>query len=321
MLRIFIFFGFVFLLLGTDIYSQQQGYNIPARKKREKKEQVVFVPDYELMFSFSYHTSSGFFDKDGDLITNLPDSLSVEGLTRIYTFDLKRYSFELDFKYFASEKLTLSARAPLTFYFLDEIFTEYIDYEKQVAYPREFKDQFSHVRVDFIGLSATYALFDAAFINRYFAEVRIPTGFVDGVRNDDREFWSDGALEITPGFVVGTSSDKVTLEVGAKYNYRAEDMTDRVMGNLNFALHTVPGTRFYGFLEGALNVGMGDNDIIEEVFNIRRMPWQDEYLDTGFGFKIAVDQQYLGDFSYRIRLAGRNAWNHAIYFINFGLRF
>ena len=320
MLRILVIFSLMLVIISQEILSQSPGYNIPARKKKEVKEKTVFVPDYEIMFSFSNHTSSAFFDKKGNLKTLLPDSTTYPGIPLEYTFDLKRYTFDLEFSYFATEKLTLTAKAPLTIYTLDEIFKEYIDPETGV-YPRSTRSELRHTRVDYIGLSADYALFDKAFINRYTIDIHIPTGSRDGVSGDNSAFWNDGAFEFSPGFVVGVSSDKATIEVGAKYNYRAEDMTDRVISNINFALHTVPGTRFYGIIEGALNVNMNGHDIIEDVFDIRKMPWQDEYLDAGFGFKFVVEDHYIGDFSYKVRLAGRNAWNHAAYFINFGLRF
>jgi hypothetical protein len=252
------------------------------------------------------------------MITELPDSLVNPGITRFYTFDLKRYSFDFNLKYFMTKNISLQAQAPITIYNLKETYREFIDNVNQIVYEKELKDEFTHTRIDYIGLTANYALFDDSFINKYFMEVRIPTGNHDGVFTDNREFWSDGALEISPGFLVGTSSDKATVEFGARYNYRAEDMTDRLIGNLNFALHTVPGTRFYGTIEGAYNIN-GEND--NEVFDIRKMPWQDEYLDAGFGFKIVILQKYVGDFSYKIRLDGRNSWNQATYFITFGLRF
>jgi len=320
MLRNLVFFSFLFIFVSMEILSQSPGYNIPARKKKDVKEQTVFVPDYEVMFSFSYHTSSGFFNKDGKLITNLPDSTTFPDIPLRYTFDLRRYTFDLKFSYFATEKLTLTAKAPLTIYTLDEIFIEYND-PATGKYPRGLRSELRHTRVDYIGLSADYSLFDKEFINRYTVDIHIPTGTRYGVSGDNSEFWNDGAFEFTPGFLVGASSDKSTIEIGAKYNYRAEDMTDRVIGNINFALHTVPGTRFYGMVEGALNVNMKGHDIIEDVFDIRKMPWQDEYLDTGFGFMFVVEDHYIGDFNYKVRLAGRNAWNHAAYFINFGLRF
>ncbi|MBX3042997.1 MAG: hypothetical protein KIT33_01995 [Candidatus Kapabacteria bacterium] len=311
----------IVIIFSGNLWTQNQGYNVPSRQKKEIKEQKVFVPDFEFMFSYSYHTNSGFFDKDGKLITDLPDSTSFPGVPLRYTFDLRRHTFDLDFKYFATEKLTLIAKAPITHYTLDEIYIEYFDPNTLISYPRGLRADFSHTRIDYIGLSAIYNLFDSKYINRYSAEIRIPTGTHDGVKNDPMEFWSDGALEITPGFIVGTSTEKLTFEIGAKYNYRGEDMTDRVIGNLNFALHTVPGTRFYGLIEGALNVNMKGHDVIEDIFDIRRMPWQDEYLDAGFGFKFVVEDHYIGDFSYRVRIVGRNAWNHAAYFINFGYRF
>lgn len=319
MSKIYLYFLLFVAFISSDLIAQNQGYNVPSRKKKTTKEQAPFEADFELMLSFSYHTSSAYYNKNGDRVSDLLDSTTVEGLTRRFTFNLNRYMFDLGIKYFATDKLTLEAKAPLTFYKLDEIFTEFADIENQVIYPKEFRAQLSHTRVDYLGLSASYSLFEGDFINRYFAEVRIPTGQNNGVANDSQEFWSDGALEIIPGFVVGASTDKYTIEVGAKYDYRGEDMTNRVMGNLNFSLHTVPGTKFYGFVEGAYNVGMGNNDIINEVFNIRKMPWQDEYLDVGFGFKIIMSQQYIGDFSYRVRLDGRNAWNQSAYFINFGV--
>lgn len=314
-----LYFVLLLVIIPSDLFAQKQGYNIPSRKKKNNQEQTLFVPDYELMLSFSYHNSSAYYDNEGNRISDLLDSITVEGLTRRYTFNLKRYMFDLGFKYFATEKLTLEAKAPLTFYKLDEIFSEFADIENQVIYPSGFKSQLSHTRIDYLGLAASYSLFDDEFINRFFTEVRIPTGANDGVASDSQEFWSDGALEIIPGFVVGASTDKFTIDIGAKYNYRAEDMTDRIMGNLNFALHTVPGTRFYGFIEGAYNIESNKNENI--VFDIRKMPWQDEYLDVGFGFQIVVSQRYIGDFSYIVRLDGKNAWNKAAYFINFGIKF
>jgi len=309
----------IFLLISCEfLISQNQPYNVPSRKKKEVKESPIFIPDFEAQLSFSYHTSSGFFDKNGKLVSDLPDTVSFPGVPRQYTFDLNRYTFDFDFKYFATSDITLNARFPVTFYFLDEIFLEYLDIENQKRYMREYKERLSHTRIDYFGLTAMYSLSDSKFINKYFAEIRIPSGNHDGIRNDTRELWSDGALEFLPGFLVGFATDKATVEIGAKYNYRGEDMTDRVMGNLNMALHTVPGTRFYGFVEACYNVTEGDDNY---EFNIRQMPWQDEYLDAGVGFKFVVEQLYIGDFSYRIRIDGKNAWNHAAYFINFGYRF
>jgi hypothetical protein len=313
----------LFTFISSNIFCQSPGYNVPSRKVKEEKNQEILIPKFEFLFSFSNHTSSAFFDKDKSLITELKDWTTFPGVQRKYTFNLKRYSFDLDFKYFATDKLTLQAKVPFTIYNLDETFKEHyerdkLDSTKLIKYIKELRGEFSHSRIDFIALAADYALSNDAFINKYFLEVRIPTGTTNGVINDPQEFWSDGAFEIIPGFLVGTSTDKFTIEAGAKYNYCAEDMTDRVIGNLNFALHTVPGTRFYGFLEGAYNVSGGDNQL---EFDIRKMPWQDEYLDIGFGFKFVIEQSYIADFSYRIRLDGQNAWNRAAYYITFGYRF
>lgn len=313
-----VFIVFVTVIIAN--FSAFGQYNVPSRKRPEIKEQKVFVPDYEFLFSFSYHTSSGFFNNDGELVTDLPDTTTFPDIPLRYTFDLRRYTFDFDFKYYATKKLTLTAKAPVTIYTLDEIFIEYIDPETG-RYPRGLRRDLTHTRVDFIGLSASYALLDGKYINRFFAEVRIPTGTHDGVRNDPLELWSDGAFEFIPGVIFGTSSDKGTIELGAKYNYRGEDMTNRVIGNLNLALHTVPGTRFYGFFEGALNVSDDTDNLTENVFDVTKMPWRDEFLDVGFGFKFVIEDHYIGDFNYRIRLAGRNTFNHAAYFINFGIRF
>ncbi|MDX9791065.1 MAG: hypothetical protein WC313_06110 [Candidatus Kapaibacterium sp.] len=312
----------VLTAISFEVISQTPGYNVPSRKRKEVKEEVLFIPDHEVIFSFSYHTSSAYFNNDGKLVTDLPetDTTLFPGVPRIYTFDLKRYSFELSYKYFASKQLNFGARLPFTIYNLDEMYTEYIDAINERLYSRDYRRRLSHSRVDFLGFNTEFKLLDSGFINKYTMEVRIPTGFNDGVKDDPMEFWSDGALELLPGFLVGYSNSKFTAELGAKFNYRGEDMTDRVIGNLNFALHSVPGTRLQGFVEGAMNVNMKGHDTDKEVFDLTKMPWQDEYLDAGFGFNINFYKNYISEFSYIVRIAGKNAWNRAAYFITFSLQ-
>jgi hypothetical protein len=318
MTRYFAIILLIIVVFSSDIFCQSPGYNVPSRKKKEEKEQINFTPDFEFMLSFAYQMSSAYYDSGKNLVTDLLDSVTIPGITRTYTFNLKRYTFDFKLDYFATKDLKITAKAPLTFYYLDEIFLEYIDTVNLIRYMRGNKEQLTHTRIDYIGLSSTYSLFDSTFINRYSAEIRIPTGSTSGVYNDPQKLWSDGAFEFLTGLSIGYSGEKSTIEIGARYNYRAEDMTDRILGNLYFNLHSVPDTKFYGFVEGAYNIS-GANDNTK--FNIRQMPWQDEYLDAGFGFEILVSKRYLGDFNYRIRLDGKNAWNQATYFINFAYRF
>lgn len=316
MIRYYTTILMLFFISSSLLYNQNQNYNVPSKKKIEKKEEIDFSPEFEFLFTFSYCAASGFYDNNKNFITKLKDTTKFPGIDREFSFLLKKYTFETEFVYNISDDWSLSLYAPFTSHYLDETFIEYLDTVKMEKYLKERRAEYSLSHLDYLGLTATYSLFDDAFINKYFTSFKIPTS---SIFNTDAEevFWGNEAFEFFTGFIVGYSGEKSTIELETQYNYRDGD-SDRLIASLIFTLHTVPDTKFYGFVESAYNIAKIDKDY---KFDIHLMPAQDEYFDVGFGFEFIYDNHYLGDFNYRIRLDGRNTWNEIVYFMKFSYRF
>ncbi|MFP4529581.1 MAG: hypothetical protein ACLFQX_13625 [Candidatus Kapaibacterium sp.] len=272
----------------------------------------LFDTDKSFRMSLMYNSRQGssFYNMEGNIKTSLTET-DDEGVERDYTFDFSKYSIGLSAEYRPGKHVSIYTEIPFAFYGLTEKFMMESDLSRQV------RAELSLSRFDYFALGFVHRLYSGKSQIFSVLELRIPPGFDESLLNDpDYEFLSDGAFEIYAGSMFRADLDKVRLQTRILYNYRAEEFSDRVIISTSAGLVSVEDTELKVTADIVQSLSsFGD----APAFDPRETVTQSNFVAAGFGFDWLLSEKYLANFSYKVRLSGKNAWNFGTLFLSIGV--
>ena len=249
-------------------------------------------------------TASSYFDVDENKIISLKDeSYKFDTLHCVndYTLELTKKIIDFSCEYSLSNELIVYGKLPISFNSLDEVYQ--YDY---CAHTKYEKAKYSLTHVEYLGIGAKYELFNRKSYGFLVLEGRIPPGFKNGVTDtSENVFLSDGAFELRTGLGFGLNSEKFILESYLGYNYRDEEFADELVIKTEAGIKTVQDTKLSVTGEYVTSIKSYKNAI---PLIINRPVIQEDYLSIGFEFGILFSSTFYFDFSYNLRLYGKNSW-------------
>ncbi|MGE5479282.1 MAG: hypothetical protein ACM3U1_02525 [Chloroflexota bacterium] len=270
--------------------------------------------DFIWNIRLDYHSenSSKFFDGKGVSQPRMKEYLAVtnEG-GEVIRIDTNQYTLK-----FGRDVLALNAslvpgeESPWSFYARLE--ASYNSLLEQYLFDRfsnrKTRADFSFFKADYFALGADYNFadrFSDKFQYGLMTEARTPFGFHDGILDDSTyQFLADGAFEALGGAFLQLYSGKWDWKFSTLYNWRGEDFKDQLLFGFRGRASSVPGTHITLEVNAAKALASIPSDI---VFDPRKYPLAEDWLDFGFGFDIGNPEINAG-FLYSLRLIGRNAW-------------
>ena len=282
--------------------------NLYSQKKNPQNEYKKF----EIEVDYMRLSASSYYNLNDSNIYTLNVYDAVNDTARDYTFDYYQSRIGLRFRYNYNQQLALSLYTPISFYSLEEKFLtdNYGNREKKASY--------SMNRVDYIGINGLYKLVTKPIYTNLVGEVRIPTGFHNGLYNDSsRNFLSDGAYEFLIGTQIGIKYRTVGWENTVLYNYRAEDYKSQMIINTAIVLSTVENTELRLFGNFVLSTSNFDN---ARALNIAETVSQENNYGLGAAFFMMFSESFNVGINYQVTLGGRNSWKSSYFDIRAGIR-
>lgn len=295
--------------------------SVPAHSQSMKKLKMPKKQTnhtWDVFLGYENTNSAAFFNMNSKLTSILPDS-SFDGTSANpipdYTFELNKYSTVIKAKYTPSSEISFAVKIPFSFYTLDERYTADSD-SNNVRQDKDYKNYF---QIDYVSFAAEYILSDSKLKTTLTGEMRVPTSNYSGViGNKKLDFGSDGAFELYAGTKLFYVEKNFNTGLTAQYNYRAEDLSDRLIVAGKFALSSVPGTEISATGTFSKSIESWDN---VSLMNSRIFPTHEDYFDMGLSFMMYFSENLYCDFNYAVRLWGKNTWNYGGVNIGVGYSF
>ena len=295
---------FILILVIIGITSE----NLYSQKKKPQNEYKKF----EIELDYMRLSASSYYNLNDSNIYTLNVYDPVDDTTRNYTFDYYHSKVGLRFRYNYNPQLALSLYAPISFYSLDEKFLT------DIYGNRMKKASYSMNRLDYIGINGLYKLVTKPIYTNLVGEVRIPSGFHNGLYNDSsRNFLSDGALEFLIGTQIGIKYRTVGWENTVLYNYRAEDYKNQMIINTAIVLSTVENTELRLYGNFVLSTSNFDN---ARAINIAETVSQENNYGLGAAFFMMFSESFNIGINYQVTLGGKNSWKSSFFDIRAGIR-
>jgi hypothetical protein len=316
-------FLLLFLVLFTSfVYAQKREYNTPAsvKKNTDYLSILKFGDKYCLSLRYSSFSSSAYYDYNSTLITQLSDStlFAKDSIISNYNFEFIQTEISLIFEKYFSDDIKLKIELPFSNYSLNEKYINFYDTISKQRFSDINKADYSLFRLDNILAGGEYGERFGFFKPTAKLYFKIPTGSENGVFLNNRDFLSDGDFEILPGLDLYFYFKKAMIKIGSTYNFRTEDLKDRLITTFEGNIFSVPGTQLGAEFTYVQNIKGFDT---ANVFNIHKYPYSENYCEAGINFGIDIGADFIGSFSYKIRLFGTNSWNIAMYNIAFKYKF
>lgn len=306
------------LILGIIFFPAQNTFSQKFNLQKEKK--------FELGIHYQSYSASSYYNLNDSLNSSAIDTIKLYnenggfiGDTVIrYTFDFKRTTIGLEFKYNFDKNLLLYTYLPLSFYSLNE---------------KTFRDAYgvrynrlnlSKTRLDYLEFGTNYKITQDNIISGLIAKVRIPTSFQKGQYHNplidslDFNFLSDGAFEFLAGTSFGFKAQKFSFENEVLYNYRAEDFKDQLIINSALGFTTVPNTKLTLF--GIFKVSLASFDNARPLIPNEEVIQENNFA-AGAEFMIMPFEDIIGKINYHVTLFGKNTWNYGVFNIYVGYQF
>lgn len=292
-----------------NLLSQSNTYNVPSREigKNIKYDTYFNKRDLSFGLKMSKVNASSYFDKEGYTISTFLDTAYLGQYDRFYNIELEKLTFDLFANKRFGEKFSLEFRLPISYYTLDEVYAELYDTVNNQTLPKENKANFSLFIIDYLESKAIYSLMEGTFDFDLAMTFRLPFGSENGVAINSRGFWSDNAIELLPEFRFGVNMEKFNFGLGLAYNIRGEDLEDRLMTRFYIGLYSIPDSYISANFEWANSLVSFDQAV---PFNVRKEPNVEDYFETNILFGVLLTDDIGLDFSYKIRLLGKNSWNY-----------
>lgn len=313
------FLALVILINFLPLYSQLY---------EENKDTVDFKFKFEFDVKYEKRATSSYFDRSGEVVTNIADTNYVfdediqlklpDDFEREYGFDYNQHIIELGANYKVNDRSNLFVKIPISFYNLDEYYVTqnwYLD-SSYITFNKSTRAEYKLTQIDYFEFAADYELFAGSFNLGFLAGIKIPAGFDKSMLNDGNYIFSDGALQIITGAEFGIKGKTTHFTVKPTYHYRAEEFADMFILNSKLTISSIKNTSLSIFLDYAEAL---DKDNSYE-FNIREFPFQESYLDAGFGFWFVFNERFTGDFVYKIRMSGVETWQMNMFNAKLGYR-
>lgn len=306
------FSAIIFIIACSDLPAQ----NLPLGNRQIRKEK-----QWKIGLSVGSHTASRYYDKNGNEKTRLTDSISVKiedpdvsidttlDIEREYTFEFKKFTIALIGEYYPDDNLQLHGEVPISFYSLDERFTQKNVQIEDAGVTRTYKlDQagrtdLTRTRVDYINIGAQYRYFESIISLTALADVYIPTSFERGQFRPQDELLSDGTFSYSAGTRLSLDLEKANISSSVLYNGRGEDFEDRLIIAGKLALRTVASTELAVIGTYYLPV---EDIILAPEYKLRHEEIFGEALTVGINFAIVYDENYFGEFGYTLTALGKN---------------
>ncbi len=319
--------------------------NLSAKKKKSK-EKTKFTVD----FGFHVGNASSYYAVNGNLISEMKrDSAysfqnygdSLTNMRTTYIYDMKYYTFDLQFKYDFTDNLSVYLKLPYSMYnYVESDLLEYTDstksgggtYNRTKESARFTVADLSLSQFDYYGIGFNYVITNTEYYSEVNFEYRLPPGSHKGVFDDPGyKMLSDGANEFLAGFKVGYISPNTNLSANVRYNYRDEEFVDQLIVNTVFGFSKVEDTELRVKLDYISSLSGFDNvrflfppkgSSSQEVYlNLRQSVVQEDYLSIGIAFWAEFFNNIENEFSYSVRLFGTNTRNQGIFSVVTSFKF
>ncbi len=269
------------------------------------------------------NAGSSYFNLEGKLRTEKKLPYDPD---KKYIFNLTEYVYGARAEYAVNDNFAFSLSIPLKYSkLIKKADTTIVTVNNQVSPPdtstesyRKTIGEYSLFQPEYFAIGAKYKLYSKKIQAAWLFEARIPPGFHRGIHDDpDYEFLSDGAFEAITGFSLNAKFQKSWLETAVLYNYRDEELVDQFIFHTQFGVSTVPGSKLLGFVNFIRSTGSFE-DAVE--FDPKETILQKNLFNLGFMFQLFFTENLYGEFSYKVNLLGKNAWNLGGFLIGAGAR-
>lgn len=294
-----------FLLLTTTLNCQ---FLFPKKSK------------FNIDLNFNYSTSSSYFDKTSTQQYDYPDTLIVkkvnfpdDTVTRKFLYEFREYGLNIGANYKLTNRFVAGIELPISVYTLNE---KYHQGDTTITDGNYQKGDYSIARFKYYGLKGQFLLDSGILTSTTDLELRIPMNFSNGIQSGTNPIQIYQAYEILAGYGVNLNLGNGWLQGKVKYNYRTGDFRDRLMEMIEAGFTTVPGTYLKAFLEASQSLASYDKAV---EFYPGKTILQDDYYALGIAFNIIFNNGFYTNFSYSIRLYGKNTMNLGSFNFNTGI--
>jgi hypothetical protein len=253
-----------------------------------------------LLFTIGSGSTSSYFDKNYKMQTLLLDTAS----SNKYNWELKKYIISLGLNWKIDTKTDAYFNVPFSYYDYSEMYEEDsygLRYERAEISENKFDNYKLGIRRNIYNLE-----FDSRSLNlSLFGEVSIPSKFKNRSANDTTLLLNEDGVF---GFRIGGESElnlgKGIIGLNAYYNKRWGNFKDYINIHLEGDLATVTEARLKLFFDGVKSLAKFEDNV---QINQKFTPYQENYLATGLGFEIRINEALSFDFNYRITVIGKNS--------------
>jgi hypothetical protein len=271
---------------------------------------------FELSFQGNYFSANTINDINEKSNSYFSVSyLSDNAINKKFTFTIVQYVADFKLKYSITDKLDVFLAMPLRYANLTEsidtsikIYDSFGDStitskKKTIADFTIFEPQYYSVGMDYlIKNSNTYGGINL--------ELRVPKGSHQGTQNNSNyEFLSDGAFEFICGMFTGMRYKKSILETSIKYNYRAEDLSDRLLIHSEYNFSSIENTWIGCFIDYSDCLSSFKNVV---PVNPRRETPNETVLAIGAKFGITVIEKFRSDIYYKLNVKSKYSVNYSV---------
>ncbi|HRP02520.1 MAG TPA: hypothetical protein PLE30_07730 [Candidatus Kapabacteria bacterium] len=298
------------------LFSQSNTYNTPKREFKNEKQNNTYLLDNDTQIGITMTklNASSYFDMDNNIVTTLVDTNYMNKYDRIYTFELEQLTLMLSAQQKIFDNLMLQMNLPISHYSLNEKYGTFYDSTSKTTLPKQDKANYSLFVFDYLETNAIYSIFQGQFDASLSLAFRLPFGGEYGVARNQGEFWSNNSIELQPNMNFAMNFEKFNVALSLGYNHRTEDLKDEFISELQIGLYSIPDTYISANLKWATPIISFDNAL---PFSIRNEPNMENYLQADVLCGVLLSEDIGINFSYTIKLLGRNSWNY--YGYNVGL--
>jgi hypothetical protein len=313
----FLIFTFISVNLNAQLYEIYED------------DTTKFEYRYEIGIKYEKRAASSFYDQNGNDISELDDpdypfndilkDVLPDDFMRQYTTDFDQHVLNVSAKYHINKKWNAYLSIPVVYTTIEEKYRTqtYNTDTTTFQMPRFDKANFDLLQIEHFRIGTKYNLLDGFFKVNGVAELFIPAGFDNSILDDDNDILSDNAFEVLSGFELGLKGENLSLMLGSFYNWRDEELKDRIIFNANLSLTTVEETALMFLADYIMPFSQDDS----YMFDPRETPIQEEIFDMGMGFWIVFNKRYKAEFEYKVRLAGTHTWRRNMFNATINYRF
>jgi hypothetical protein len=233
-----------------------------------------------------------------------------------YTTDFIQQKYSISVGYLGLKNFYLYAKLPIVYSSVIEKFK--YDTNLTARYERNNESKFW---LEGLNLDAGYTIVFENLNIHLLGELFIPFTTYNNLTDTTDEPTYNKHLELERVFegTVGTKIDyllePIRLEIGAKYNFRQNDFSDRLLFNFLIGLSSVEDTEFFANFNYVSSIGSYS---AQYAANFWRETLWEKYFSVDVGFMMFVSDEFYFDVGYNIKLLGENSISTKTLKINLG---